>query len=97
MKIEEIDLYNLLINQNYSKYGIAEDVIISSDPEDGGADHCCIIQEVESLKFYRLYYSDWDIQYNFEINENTNEITRCDIDCELEEVFPIQKTITVYE
>ncbi len=68
-------------------YTLVKDEITSSDPEDGGADHTLIIKRNADNKYFRLYYSDWDMQYNFERDFPEN----------FKEVVPKTKTITVYE
>jgi hypothetical protein len=99
MKIKEKDLYYLLVNRNdkLTNFKIIKDEITSSDPEDGGAEHEAVIQDKTTLKYYELNYSDWDTDYNFEFDEETEICERCDISLNLREVFPKQKTITVYE
>lgn len=94
MKREKIivdkNILKEVLRGSYSKnkeYLLIEDTITSSDAEDGGADHTLIIKRVSDNKFFCLEYCDWDIDYNFED----------DFPEELDEVFPLQKTITVYE
>ena len=64
-----------------------KDEITSADPEDGGADHTCVIKRISDGKFFAIDYTDWDMDYNFER----------DFPETLQEVFPKQVTITVYE
>lgn len=68
-------------------YEHAQDIITSSDPEDGGADHILIIKRLSDGKYFRKYYSDWDIDYNYDR----------DWDGCFEEVFPRQITTTIFE
>ena len=70
-------------------YLLVEDEITSSDPEDGGADHDAIIKHVETNKFYLTRYSDWDMMNDAILSESFNT--------DLREVFPVTKTVTVYE
>jgi len=65
---------------------IVQHNIVGNDPEDGGANHEVILKKVSENKFYLCTYFDWDKDYNPD-----------DLDTELIEVFPKEKTITVYE
>lgn len=81
-----IDIVRSYNKKEINGFILVEDTITSSDPEDGGADHIAIIQEVSTGKYYRFDYQDWDIDYNED-----------DISGEVEEVFPKQVITTVYE
>ena len=98
MKITEKDLYYLLVNEEpeLTDFILIEDEIESSDPEDGGADHRCVIQHKETKKYYELTYCDWDVDYNFEFDEDTEECDRCDISLDLIEVYPKEVTQIIY-
>jgi len=69
------------------EYEHVQNIITSSDPEDGGADHILIIKRLSDGKYFRKYYTDWDIDYNYDR----------DWDGCFEEVFPRQITTTVFE
>lgn len=97
MIIDENILYKLYREQGYYKgvdFKVIQDEITSSDFEDGGSDHEIVIQDLSTSKFYKGYYTDWDIDFNFEYKNG--EVMRCDFDNDLNEVFPEQITITVY-
>jgi hypothetical protein len=86
-------LHEIITHGDYMKeavkhlpYVLIEDEITHSDPEDGGADHTIILEEVATGKFFTMDYCDWDIQYNSD-----------DLGTELEEVFPRQIVKTIYE
>ena len=98
MIIDEKKLYELYTDSYYkgTDYKVIENNITGSDVEDGGADHCIIIQDLSTGKFYEGYYTDWDIYDNFELDKNGN-VKRCDFDNHLDEVVPVEKTIIVYE
>lgn len=64
-----------------------KDEITSSDPEDGGADHDCVIKRLSDNKFFEFIYCDWDMDYNFDRDFPEN----------LKEVFPKDIVVTVYE
>lgn len=77
-------------------FKVIEDKIKSSDTEDGGADHEYVIQEISTGRFFKGYYSDWDIE-NTDYDEEEDVCDgRIDLNCNLQEVFPEQITITVY-
>jgi len=99
MEIKPEILYLLLVYSENEVEGfrIIEDNIISSDSEDGGADHEYVIQEISTGKSYAGSYSDWDCD-NTDYDEETNTCDgRVDFDCNLTEVKPKQITVTVYE
>lgn len=93
----EIDLYQLFIGQKVDNLVLIEDNINNVDPEDGGGDHYYAILDKTTGKYYSGDYCEWDIYYNFDYDEETGKVSRCDFNNELTEVFPKQKTITVYE
>lgn len=68
-------------------YILVENKITRSDPEDGGADHTLIIKRKSDNKYFRIYYCDWDIDYNFD----------CDFPEIFSEVIPREIVTTVYE
>ena len=72
--------------ENY-KWVLIEDIITSSDTEDGGADHDVVMQRISDGKYFAFCYTDWDMDYNFER----------DFPEEVSEVFPIQVTKTEYK
>lgn len=80
-------LKELIYKKKRDDYIVVENKITSSDPEDGGADHDLVIRRLSDNKFFFIYYTDWDLEYNFER----------DFPEELEEVFPVERTIIVYE
>ena len=99
MEIKPEILYLLFAwgEEEVEGFKVIEDNIISSDQEDGGADHEYVIQEISTGKFYAGSYTDWDCD-NTDYNEETNSCDdRVDFNCNLKEVKPKQKTITVYE
>ena len=100
MIINENTLYNIYRSHSFYKgtdFKVVEHTIDSSDAEDGGADHTIVIQDLSTGKFYMGEYTDWDIDYNFSYNTQTNEVIRCDFDNDLTEVFPHQITKTIYK
>lgn len=100
MKINEIKLYKLYTKGRYYEgkdFKVIEDKIISSDIEDGGADHEVIIQDLSTSKYYQGSYCDWDVDCNFEYDEETGEVFRCDFDNNLDEVVPKEITTIIYE
>jgi len=99
MIIDKIKLYELYTDYYYtgSDYKFIQDTILFSDSEDGGAHHEAIIQDLSTGKYYKGYYCDWDIEYNFEYDEETGEVYRCDFNNDLQEVFPKQVTTTKFE
>ena len=48
------------------KYTLAQDEITHSDPEDGGADHEAVFKRESDGKYFKVYYSDWDMMHNFD-------------------------------
>lgn len=80
-------LRDILRGERRIEYTLIYDNIISSDPEDGGADHEVVIRRNYDRKFFRLYYTDWDMTYNF----------HRDFPEKLTEVFPKQITKTIYQ
>ena len=80
-------LRSILYEEHKENYVLMYDKITGSDPEDGGADHEAVIKRKEDGKFFRVHYTDWDMDYNFER----------DFPETLTEVFPRQRTTTVYE
>lgn len=80
-------LRDVIRGDGSDEFVLIKDTITSSDPEDGGADHTLIIQRLSDKKYFRLYYSDWDLDYNF-----TDDFPE-----ELIEVFPRQIMTTIYE
>jgi len=98
LKLNEKVLYDLIWGDYQGKkFRIKSDKITSSDNEDGGASHTIIIEDLETNKTYRGYYTDWDIYYNFNYDDEEQEVIRCDFDSELEEVKSYKKTITEYK
>ena len=87
----------MLGNGEAEGFEVVEDKIISSDPEDGGADHDYVLKEVSTGKFYAGSYSDWDIE-NTDYDEDDDECgDRVDFNCNLVEVFPEEVTTIVYK
>jgi len=68
-------------------YKLEDNEITSSDPEDGGADHIVIFKRESDDKYFRFYYSDWDMDYNFPR----------DFPDSAEEVFPRSITAIIFE
>jgi hypothetical protein len=102
MKIDEAVLYRILAYQSdVEPFVLIEDTITSSDPEDGGADHDYVLQEVATGNYYAGSYSDWDID-NTDYDEEDDDFDgvidgRCDLNNNLTQVYPEQITITVYK
>jgi hypothetical protein len=87
----------MLGNDEAEGFTIIEDHIISSDIEDGGAEHEFVIREDYTGKFYSGAYSDWDIE-NTNYDEDDNACTgRVDFDTDLDEVYPEQIIKTIYK
>jgi len=90
MKREKItipkdDLMPLLGKGYYNKEYRCEDLKIDScDEEDGGGWYTVILKRLSDNKYFQLNYCDWDNK-NDEMPEK------------LEEVFPRQVTITIFE
>lgn len=80
-------LRDIINEEEDNEYELVEDKIVSSDDEDGGADHVLIIKRIVDEKFFRLRYTDWDMRHNF----------RRDFPERLGEVFPRPITKFVYE
>lgn len=87
IKVDKNILRDIIYGDKNENFKLVEDKITNSDPEDGGADHLLIIQRKSDSKYFRTYYSDWDMDYNFER----------DFPEDLSEVFPEQVTITVFK
>jgi len=87
IKVDKEELREVIYGATKSDFKVVENKITSSDPEDGGADHTLVIQRKSDNKYFRMYYSDWDMDYNFER----------DFPEELTEVIPEQVTITVFK
>ena len=96
LMVDQLDLYKTICGDHDTDFEKMEDTITSSDDEDGGANHRAIIRDKSTGKFYEMEYSDWDIYHNFEYNRHTGVVERCDFNCELDEVIPVQITITKY-
>ncbi len=82
----EMKKMGILVN-GVREYSVVEDKITSADAEDGGATHEAIIKRTSDNKYFKLEYTDWDMDYNFE----------SDFPEKLTEVFPKQVTITIFE
>ena len=101
-RIDAATLYELITNFTYSKeeykgYVVVDNILTSSDNEDGDGHYDLIIKDVAENRFYEVSYSDWDIE-NTDYDEETCTIgERCDLYTNLTEVVPRLKTITVYE
>lgn len=85
--IDRHTLRDIIYGEKEKDYKLIHDKITSSDPEDGGADHEVVINRKSDNKFFTFYYSDWDMDYNFERDFPEN----------LVEVYPKKVTITIYE
>lgn len=85
--VDKYILKDIILRDGSDEFVFIDDTITDSDPEDGGADHTLIIQRVFDKKYFRLYYSDWDLDYNF-----TDDFPE-----KLIEVFPRQIMTTIYE
>lgn len=98
MIIDESVLYRLLCGDSNPEDGftIIEDLIISSDMEDGGADHVYVIKENATGNFFQGGYSDWDIDNTDYDWDNEVVSGRCDLVTNLRQVYPEQVTKTVY-
>ena len=98
IKLSEKEVYALFYDDVKIdlQYEVIEDTITSADEEDGGADHELIIKHIPTGKFYRGYYTDWDIE-NTDFDEETQEFGRCDLDTTFTEVKPKQVKVTKYE
>lgn len=100
-KIDESILYLILTEYSWNKkeymgWQMIEKKLTSSDQEDGGGHYDVIIKDTETGKFYLTQYCDWDID-NTDFDRKTGLVMgRCDLGCDLTEVIPTQKTITVY-
>jgi len=78
--------YNDILSKA-SSYSLIKDEITSSDYEDGGADHTVVFQRLSDKKYFSFYYTDWDLEHNFE---------RDFVDS-AEEVFPKTITVEIFE
>lgn len=79
-----------------TEWKIVNEEIISSDDEDGGGEYDIVLEHIPTGKFYQTSYCDWDID-NTDFNYNTNKVDgRCDLNCDLLEVVPIQVVKTIY-
>lgn len=86
IRIDKIILLDIIREDNEEEFTLVENKITSSDPEDGGADHNVVIKRLSDQKYFRVFYTDWDMDYNF--NRDFPE--------ELTEVFPREVITTIY-
>ena len=96
MKIGANVLYKIL-TEGYDCDGWSkvDEFLVGSDDEDGGGDYEAIL--TFEGKFYKCCYSNWDIR-NTDYDEEEDSVgPRCDLDTQLQEVFPYEKTITLYK
>jgi len=108
LTIDPSILFNLIqefrLNKAYNGWMIVNKSLTGSDDEDGGGHYTIVLKELSTGKFYMNNYCDWDID-NTETDEmddgykviTDQEGGRCDLNCNLIEVIPKTKTITVYE
>ena len=95
MEREEIHINKEILSQLTSTYFVPVDVdyehysneITGSDSEDGGADHTLVIKRKSDGKYFQMYYTDWDMEYNFD----------SDFPEDLTEVFPKTVTTIIFE
>lgn len=87
VSIKRKKLRDIIRQDDEKDFVLIEDKIISSDPEDGGADHEVIIQRRFDDKFFGFSYSDWDLGDNF-LRDFPNKVV---------EMFPKNVMITIYE
>jgi hypothetical protein len=99
MKREQIELDKDFVHENLTygtgryyehngdEYQVIENKITSADSEDGGGWHTLVIQRKSDQRFFRKYYCDWDIEYNFDR----------DFDGTFSETIAKEKTILVFE
>lgn len=96
--IPKKDLNDILHGEDVEGYELVQDNITSTDEYDGGGRHEAVIKDLSTGKFYSCSFTDWDIDYEKGgYFDNGKQIIEGDLDNELLEVFPKQKTITVYE
>lgn len=99
MKIKIETLYTLLLEGEYlgeyEGFKLIENEIYHADDEDGGGHYSYIIQDIETKKYYKGAYCDWDLS-NTDYDEETNTCYgRIDLENDLTEVKPKTKTITI--
>lgn len=86
IQIDKNLLKKLIFNavRTHEEYELIESKIHSCDEEDGGGWYTVIIKRKSDNKYFSMEYCDWDIKNN-------------ELGGFLEEVFPKQVTITIYE
>ena len=81
------DVLELICGGGVDNFELIEDKLIDVD-DHGDSNHCVIIQDTRTSKYYRLYYV-CQRQNGMMFSDDSVEI--------LTEVLPIQKTITVWK
>lgn len=78
-------------------YEVVERQITGSDYEDGGTDYRLIVKEKSTGKFFEMEFTEWDVSNTEYIEETDTVGERCDLDCDLCEVFPETVTTVIYK
>jgi hypothetical protein len=98
IKLSEKEVLALLCDYDVQveiEHEVIEDNIIRTDYEDGGGHHEYIIKNIKSGKFYKGYYTDWDID-NTNFDEDEQKFYRCDLDTSFIEVKSVNVIVTKY-
>lgn len=75
-------------------YKLIENPIVGHDEYDGGASYEGIIQRRSDGKFFKIEYTDWDLDHSDTVGPYTKNVS---LDTNLKEVFPEQITKTIYK
>lgn len=108
IKIEEMILYYILrpdlldeqddtelTQKELDKYKLVKETLDSHDGYDSGVSYTAVIKDLNTGKFYTTSYNDWDL--NAQDSVGPYDEDGVSLDTDLEEVFPVSKTITIYE
>jgi hypothetical protein len=104
LNIDNETLYQLIIGgQRNSKeingFIVIDREITSHDMDDGGAYYDLVIKEIATNKFYSTSYCDWDVD-NTDYDYRNHKLVpngNFDLNCEFDEVEPVEQTIIVYK
>jgi hypothetical protein len=86
-RLADISNSSFRMKSKDSGFSLHENVITSSDTEDGGADHDVVFKRESDGKYFKFSYTDWDMDYNFDRDFPTTA----------REVFPKTISTIVFE
>lgn len=95
MNIKPETFYSLI--RGYSEtegFKVVNEIITSSDPEDGGAYYDIVIEK--DGNFYQGSYTDWDVDNTYYNSEKNICDGRVDLDCTFIQVYPKEVKTIVY-